>query len=137
MTRFKVVLLFAILLIIATPALSQDSLLTRTTIRRETRRFAYGGTITVIGAPRGAVTVEGWPRNEVELIAEIELKAPTEAELDQLATVNSFVFDEDVNHLRVLTTGTSILTITIMLLSRTLMTGNRTRIFRLASMVRL
>jgi hypothetical protein len=106
MTRFRVVLLFAILLIIVTPALSQDALLTRTTTRRETRRFDYGGTITLIGAPRGSVTVEGWPRNEVELVAEIELKAPTEADLDQLATVNSFVFDEDVNHLRVLTTGT-------------------------------
>jgi len=106
MTRFRVVLLFAILLIIVTPALSQDALLTRTTTRRETRRFSYGGTITLIGAPRGSVTVEGWPRDEVELVAEIELKAPTEAELDQLATVNSFVFDEDVNHLRVLTTGT-------------------------------
>ncbi|HKN83810.1 MAG TPA: hypothetical protein VJW17_10250 [Pyrinomonadaceae bacterium] len=106
MTRFRVVLLFAILLIIVTPALSQDALLTRTTTRRETRRFSYGGTITLIGAPRGSVTVEGWPRDEVQLVAEIELKAPTEAELDQLATVNSFVFDEDVNHLRVLTTGT-------------------------------
>src|SRR5437763_16429848 len=93
MTRFKVVLLFAILLIIVTPALSQDALLTRTTTRRETRRFSYGGTITLIGAPRGSVTVEGWPRDEVQLVAEIELKAPTEAELDQLATVNSFVFD--------------------------------------------
>ncbi|HYK22075.1 MAG TPA: hypothetical protein VEV42_15155 [Pyrinomonadaceae bacterium] len=106
MTRFRVVLLFAIVFIVFTPALSQDALLTRTTTRRETRRFGYGGTVTLIGAPRGAVTVEGWPRNEVELTAEIELKAPTEAELDQLATVNSFIFDEDVNHLSVLTTGT-------------------------------
>ena len=106
MTRFKVVLLFAFLLIVVTPALSQDALLTRTTTRRETRRFAYGGTVTLIGAPKGSVIVEGWPRNEVELTAEIELKAPTEADLDQLATVNGFVFDENVNHLRVLTTGT-------------------------------
>ena len=36
----------------------------------------------------------------------MELKGPTEADLDQLATVNSFVFDEDLNHLSVLTTGT-------------------------------
>ena len=60
----------------------------------------------MIGAPRGAVTVEGWARNEVELVAEIEIKGPTEADLDQLAAVNSFVFDEDSNHLSVLTTGT-------------------------------
>ena len=82
------------------------SLLKRTMTRRENRRFAFGGTVTVIGAPRGAVTVEGWSRNEVELVADVELNAATEADLDQLATVNGFVFDEDLNHLSVLTTGT-------------------------------
>jgi hypothetical protein len=81
-------------------------LLKRTTTRRETRRFSFGGTVTVIGAPRGAVTIEGWSRNEVELVANIELNAGTEADLDQLANVNGFVFDEDLNHLSVLTTGT-------------------------------
>jgi len=110
MTKFTVVLLLSNLLTAASPALPQVApeiqLLTRTSTRRETRRFAYGGTVTLIGAPRGSVTVEGWPRNEVELTANIELKGPTEADLDQLAAVNSFVFDEDLNHLSVLTTGT-------------------------------
>jgi hypothetical protein len=82
------------------------NLLKRTTTRRETVRFAFGGTVTVVGAPRGAVTVEGWSRNEVQLVAEIEMSAPTEADLDQLAQVNGFVFDEDLNHVSVLTTGT-------------------------------
>jgi hypothetical protein len=82
------------------------NLVKRTTTRRETRRFAYGGAVTVIGAPRGAITIEGWQRNEVELVADIELNAPTEADLDQLANVNGFVFDEDLNHLSLLTTGT-------------------------------
>lgn len=81
-------------------------LLTRSTRRSETRRFNYGGTVTLIGAPRGAVTVEGWQRNEVELMAEIELKAETEADLDQLAKVNTFVFDDDLNHISILTVGT-------------------------------
>jgi hypothetical protein len=81
-------------------------LLTRTTRRRETCRFAYGGTVTLIGAPRGAVTVEGWTRNEIELTAEIELKAETESDLDELAKVNNFVFDEDLNHVSILTIGT-------------------------------
>lgn len=88
------------------PVLPEVQLLTRTSTRRESRRFAYGGTVTLIGAPRGAVTIEGWSRNEVELTANIELKGATEADLDQLATVNSFVFDEDLNHISVLTTGT-------------------------------
>lgn len=81
-------------------------LLTRTSSRHELRRFNYGGTVTLIGAPRGSVTIEGWNRSEVELTADIELQGPTEADLDQLATVNGFVFDEDLNHLSILTTGT-------------------------------
>ncbi|HEU4836549.1 MAG TPA: hypothetical protein VFS90_19110 [Pyrinomonadaceae bacterium] len=108
----KVILFISLLLSCAGPVFSQKTvapeiqLLTRTTRRQETRRFSYGGTVTLIAAPRGAVTVEGWTRNEVELTADIELKGPTEADLDQLAKVNSFVFDEDLNHLSVLTTGT-------------------------------
>lgn len=81
-------------------------LLTRTTRRHETARFSYGGTVTLIGAPRGAVTVEGWNRNVVELTADIEWKAETEADLDQLAKINNFVFDEDLNHISILTVGT-------------------------------
>jgi len=101
-----------VLLVFVTPVYSQKTpapeiqLLTRTSTRRETARFSYGGTVTLIAAPRGSVTVEGWPRNEVEVTANIELKAPTEADLDQLAKVNTFVFDEDLNHISVLTTGT-------------------------------
>ena len=104
--------LLALLLVPAIPVLAQKpvvpdlQLLTRTSTRRETRSFHYGGTVTLIAAPRGSVTVEGWPRNEVELTANIELKGPTEADLDQLAAINNFVFDEDLNHLSILTTGT-------------------------------
>jgi len=105
-------LLLTILLIASTPVFSQKTavpdvpLLTRTSTRRESHRFNYGGTVTLVAAPRGSVTVEGWSRNEVELTANIELKGPTEADLDQLAAVNNFVFDEDMNHLSILTTGT-------------------------------
>ncbi|HEU4509608.1 MAG TPA: hypothetical protein VFR78_15290 [Pyrinomonadaceae bacterium] len=110
MTKLKLLLLVTTLFLFASPAFPQSvpeiQLLTRSSTRREVRRFSYGGTVTLIGAPRGAVTIEGWNRNEVELVADIELKGPTEADLDQLAAVNSFVFDEDLNHLSVLTTGT-------------------------------
>lgn len=101
-----------VLLLFVTPVFSQKTttpeiqLLTRTSTRKETARLSYGGTVTLIAAPRGSVTVEGWQRNEVELTASIELKGPTEADLDQLAKVNTFVFDEDLNHISVLTTGT-------------------------------
>lgn len=108
----KILLFVSLLLVFATPVYSQKipapetQLLTRTSTRRETARFSYGGTVTLIAAPRGSVTIEGWSRNEVEVTANIEIKAPTEADLDQLVKVNTFVFDEDLNHISVLTTGT-------------------------------
>jgi len=112
MVKLKVLLFISLLLCFAGPVFSQKTvapqiqLLTRTSTRRETARFSYGGTVTLIAAPRGSVTVEGWARNEVEVTANIELQGPTEADLDQLARVNTFVFDEDLNHLSILTTGT-------------------------------
>ncbi len=81
-------------------------LLTRTTTKHEVRRFGYGGTVTIIGAPKGSITVEGWPRSEVEMTANIELRAESEDDLNQLAAVNTFVSDEDTNHLSLLSTGT-------------------------------
>jgi hypothetical protein len=89
-----------------TPPLNREPQLTRTTTRHEVRRFAYGGTLTVIGPPEGSITIEGWSKNEVDISAEIQLRADSEKDLDLLAAVNTFVLDEDVNHLRVLSTGT-------------------------------
>ncbi len=62
--------------------------------------------MTIIGAPQGSITVEGWPRSEVEITADIELRAETEEDLNLLAAVNGWVLDDDANHLRILSTGT-------------------------------
>ena len=80
--------------------------LTRSSTRHEVRRFGYGGTLTIFGAPEGSITVEAWARNEVDITAEIELKGGTEDELARLAAVNNFVLDEDGSHLTLVTTGT-------------------------------
>lgn len=88
----------------ATPAPPLE--LTRSSTRHETRRFGYGGTLTIYGAPTGSITVEAWARNEVDITAEIELKGSTEAELAALAAVNNFVLDQDGSHLTLVTTGT-------------------------------
>jgi hypothetical protein len=79
--------------------------LKRTTTRHEVRRFGYGGTFTVVGAPQGSIVVEGWSKNEIDVTAEIELQATSESDFERLAAVNNFVFDEDTNHVRILTTG--------------------------------
>jgi hypothetical protein len=86
----------------ATPAPA----LKRTTSRHEVRRFAYGSSLTIVGAPAGSITIEAWQKSEVEISADIELFANSEEELALLSTVNSFAVDEDTNHLRILTTGT-------------------------------
>jgi hypothetical protein len=80
--------------------------LKRTTSRHEVRRFAYGSSLTIIGAPAGSITIEAWPKAEVDITADIELYANSEEELALLAAVNSFTIDDDANHLRILTTGT-------------------------------
>jgi hypothetical protein len=80
-------------------------LLKRTTTRRELKRLGYGGSVTIYGAPEGSVTVEAWPRSEVEVTAEVEQSADTEENLTRLAALNTFAVDEDVNHVRVMTAG--------------------------------
>ena len=89
-----------------TPTPVPAPLLTRSSTRHEVRRFGYGGTLTIYGAPEGSITIEAWPRNEVDITAEIELKGATEEELATLAAVNNFVLDSDGSHLRLITTGT-------------------------------
>jgi hypothetical protein len=84
----------------------QPPTLTRTTTRHETRRFAYGNALVIYGAPAGSITVEAWPRSEVDITADIELHADTEEDLTRLAAVNNFVLDEDSTRLTLVTTGT-------------------------------
>ena len=84
----------------------QGPLLTRTITRHENAKLLFGGTLTVSGAPAGSITIEGWNRSELEVEASIELQAPTAADLDLLARVNTFIIDADVDHMRILTGGT-------------------------------
>jgi hypothetical protein len=82
------------------------TLLKRSVTRHENVRFGYGGTVTILGAPKGSVKIEAWQRNEVDLTADIEWQAETQADFDILAQVNNFAFDDDSDHIRILTTGT-------------------------------
>lgn len=81
-------------------------LMTRTTTRHETYRLQFGGTVTLSAAPAGSIIIEGWQRNEVDVSASIELQAPSAADLDRLAAVNTFVVDADTDHIRIMTSGT-------------------------------
>jgi hypothetical protein len=100
---FSTLLLFALSL----PVLGQTKqLLKRTTYKTETVEFGVGGTISIIGAPTGAITIEGWQKNEVEISAEIEVQAENEGDLALLAAVNSFTFDVTMGRISIISVGT-------------------------------
>lgn len=80
--------------------------LKRTATKHESLSLSYGSSITILGAPIGSITIEGWNKGEVDITAEIELQAATEEDLAKLAVVNGFVVDEDFNSIKILTVGT-------------------------------
>src|SRR5215210_5234621 len=82
-------------------------LIKRTTYKSEKIEFGAGGTVSIIGAPVGSIEVEGWQKNEVEISAEIEMQAETEADLAELSKVNGFILDDSANHLRIISVGTN------------------------------
>ncbi|HYJ85841.1 MAG TPA: hypothetical protein VEW46_07295 [Pyrinomonadaceae bacterium] len=89
-----------------TTEVNKPAQLVRTTVRHERRRLPYGGTLTLVGAPAGSITIEAWSNSEVDITAEVQLKADTEQDLDRLALVNNVVVDDEPNHVRIFTTGT-------------------------------
>lgn len=92
----------------AAPSFAQvKPLIKRTTYKTEKMDFGAAGTITIVGAPQGSITVEGWQKNEVEVSADIEVQAENEADLAQLAKINGFVLDEDFGHIRIISVGTN------------------------------
>lgn len=97
---------FAALFVFAVsiPNLAQN--IKRTTVKVERTAVGAGGSMTIVGAPQGSISIESWQKNEVEVTAEIETEAATENDLNIIAQVNNFVFDESLNSVRILTTGT-------------------------------
>ena len=77
----------------------------RTTVKVERTEIGAGGSVTLVGAPEGSISIESWQKPEVEVTAEIEVEAASEADLTLLAQVNNFMFDESLNSVRILTTG--------------------------------
>ncbi|MBS1795290.1 MAG: hypothetical protein JSS81_15645 [Acidobacteria bacterium] len=82
------------------------TLLKRTAYKTDSIDFGAGGTLSVTGAPAGSIAIEGWDKAEIEVSAEIEMQAATEADLAQLATVNSYIIDQGFNSVRIVSVGT-------------------------------
>lgn len=101
-------ILFAVfLLTFAFSAVAQTTtLIKRTTYKTDKFDFGVGGTLSVAGAPNGSIRVEGWSKNEIEISAEIELNAHTEADLNELSKVTGFPLEESIGRTGIISVGT-------------------------------
>ncbi|MBA3600103.1 MAG: hypothetical protein H0W45_02520, partial [Acidobacteria bacterium] len=97
--------MFVSIVVITTTA-QTNPLIKRTIYKTETVEFGVGGTVSIIGAPDGSIVVEGWQKNAVEISAEVEMQAATEADLAELARVNGFAIDDSFGHIRITSVGT-------------------------------
>jgi hypothetical protein len=78
----------------------------RTTYKSDRLDFGVGGTLAVVGAPSGSIRIEGWSNREIEISAEIELQANSEADLDRISKVTGFVLEESLGRTGIISIGT-------------------------------
>ncbi len=81
------------------------NLVKRTITKTDRLDFGSGGTIVINGAPSGSIRVTGSIKNEVEIVAEIEVQAANETDLAKLAEVTGFITDESAIRTSVITVG--------------------------------
>jgi hypothetical protein len=106
--KTRLALLMALLLsAFSLAALGQTApLLKRTTYKTDKLDFGVGGTLSVTGAPVGSIRIEGWRNREIEISAEIEVQANTEADLAKLSEVTTFVLEESLGRTGIISVGT-------------------------------
>jgi hypothetical protein len=87
-------------------ASGQTGTLQRVITKTDKLDFGAGGTIAVIGAPKGSIRVETSGRNEIEISAEIKLEAASEDDLTALQNVTGFVLEESLGREVITSVGT-------------------------------
>lgn len=87
-----------VLLFVLTAAAQTGQPMKRVNSKTETADFGAGGTVTITGAPVGSITIEGWAKNQIEISAETEVQAGTEADLATLSAVTGYALDVTMGH---------------------------------------
>lgn len=85
---------------------ANSGLIKRTKYQTETIEFGAGGTLVVLGSPEGSIEIEGWPKNEIEIAAEIEVQGYTEQDLAMMAEVTGFIIDQGLTKVSIISVGT-------------------------------
>lgn len=107
MNKLKIVYCLLAVGIFSAAAVAQTpQLLKRTTTKTDKFDFASGGSVTLLGAPNGSISIKGTNKNEIEITAEIEVQAATESDLALLTNVTGFVVDERLGRASIITIGT-------------------------------
>lgn len=103
----NVILLALLLTAFSVVAFSQTKPLhKRTTHKTDRFDFGAGGTLSVTGAPVGSIRIEGWKNREIEITAEIEVEANSEADLALLSQVTTFLLEESLGRTGIISVGT-------------------------------
>ena len=77
----------------------------RTETKTDRFDFGSGGTIVITGAPNGSIKVIGSTKNEIEIVAEVEVQAANDVDLGQIAKVTGFVTDESSIRTSIISVG--------------------------------
>jgi hypothetical protein len=88
-------------------AAAQSGTVKRVISKSDDFDFGAGGTITVTGAPKGSVRIEGTRQNTVEIDAEITIEAANETDLTALQNVTGFVLDQSTGRVTITSVGTN------------------------------
>jgi hypothetical protein len=88
-------------------AICTSAQLNRVITKTDKLDFGAGGTVAIIGAPKGTIRVEAASRSEVEITAEITVQAATEADLAKLEHVTSYVLNESLGRVAINSVGTN------------------------------
>lgn len=101
----KKIILLALAIGLCTAAASAQSV-KRTIIKTDRFDFGAGGTVVITGAPQGAIKITPSQRNEIEIVANIELQAASESDITKLAEITGFITTEDLGRTAIQTIGT-------------------------------
>ena len=103
--KIQNLLLLPAVLMFAVAAFAQPAMLKRMTQKTDKLDFGAGGTLAFVGSPTGSVRVEGGNANQIEITADIELQAASEADLAALAQYTGFELQESSGRLSIVSVG--------------------------------
>src|SRR5437868_2619309 len=108
MKKHQVLFIAAGIILFSITAFAQTpGLIKRTVTKTDSLEFGAGGTVAVTGAPNGSIRIIGTNKNEIEITAQIELNAPSEADIAHLNLVTGFTTpNEMIGRIGIISFGT-------------------------------